>query len=188
MLSRSPPFLSIERWERPTEPYVATRDLGAFPARMYLTLSGVGTPLQRALERSWMSTLQTISCRLLWVGWEGSLRQLDAMRAGVMGKMPALRRVKVAIVVSEMGRAANRGVRRSGEKRSERGCRGSLDGGIFDIKVVTEEEKRFKRSAISYSAPQQAGADLSRRVYTWVEFLSTFRDFLPGIGPVTVGA
>ncbi|KAF7354137.1 hypothetical protein MVEN_01101100 [Mycena venus] len=43
-----------------SEPYVATLDLGAF------------STIQRAIERLWISILQTISYRLLWSGGSGS--------------------------------------------------------------------------------------------------------------------
>ncbi|KAF7339020.1 hypothetical protein MVEN_01978200 [Mycena venus] len=123
-----------------SEPYVATLDLGAFPALSRLTLGGVGTPLQRAFERSWISTLQTISYRLLWIGWEGNLRQLDAMLAGAVGKMPALRRVEVTIVVSGMGK--DRGPQSEEEWREMIGEKmPRLAGrGILEIKVVADEE------------------------------------------------
>ncbi|KAJ7458265.1 hypothetical protein B0H11DRAFT_2286619 [Mycena galericulata] len=123
-----------------SEPYVAALDLGAFTALSRLTLSGVGTPLRRALERSWISTLQTISYRLLWVGWEGNLRQLDAMLAAAVGKMPELRRVKVAIVVSGMG--TGRGPQSEEEWRGMVGEKiPRLAGrGIFEIELVADEE------------------------------------------------
>ncbi|KAF8203497.1 hypothetical protein K438DRAFT_1964977 [Mycena galopus ATCC 62051] len=124
-----------------SEPYVATLDLGAFPALSHLTLSGVGTSLQRAFERSWVSTLQTISYRLLWVGWEGNLRQLDTMLAGAVGKMPALRRVEVAIFVSGMGKG--RGPQSEEEWRRLIGEKMPRLAGreILVIAVVTDEEE-----------------------------------------------
>jgi hypothetical protein len=115
---------------------VAALDLGAFPALSWLTLNGVGMPLQHALERSWIMTLQTISYRLLWVGWEKNLRQLESMLSGAVEKMPRLRLVAVTIVVSEIS-----GPQTNAEWRGAIGERmPQLVGrGILEIEVVAEE-------------------------------------------------
>ena len=83
---------------------MASLDLGAFPALSWLTLNGVGTPLQHALERSWIMSIQTISYRLLWVAWEKNLRQLESMLSGSVETMPRLSSVAVTIVVGGIPR------------------------------------------------------------------------------------
>ncbi|KAJ7827390.1 hypothetical protein B0H13DRAFT_2439541 [Mycena leptocephala] len=82
------------------ESYVAALDFGAFPALDRIILGGVGTPLQHALERSWTSNVETVSYRLLWVGWQGNLRQLESILCEAEAKMPKLRRVDITIIAS----------------------------------------------------------------------------------------
>ncbi|KAJ6550038.1 hypothetical protein B0H19DRAFT_1298464 [Mycena capillaripes] len=123
-----------------SEPYVASLDLNAFPALSRLTLGGIDIPLRKAFERSWIIPLETISYRLLWVGWEKNLRQLESILSAAEGKMPALRRVEITMVVSGMGRG--RGPQTDAEWRDaiEQKMPQLRKRGILAIEVVDQEE------------------------------------------------
>ncbi|KAJ6562072.1 hypothetical protein B0H19DRAFT_92520 [Mycena capillaripes] len=120
-----------------SERYVPSLDFGSFPALSCLRLGGVGKRLQQAIERSGTNTtIHTISYRLLWIGWEGNLRQLESIISAA--KMPALRRVEIEIVASSRGQGPQtdgdwvRGVEETMPQLAERG--------ILTIEVVADRE------------------------------------------------
>jgi hypothetical protein len=76
---------------------VESLDLGSFPALSHITLHGMGTPFQQAVENSGTISVRTIRYLLAWNTGTGSLKELESIILAAMPKMPMLRRVEVQL-------------------------------------------------------------------------------------------